>query len=60
MAPYPPSNPLPPDMSSYAVVIMDMWCKHWCTTATKRVVELAPRINEFVTEAVMPCTITKN
>jgi hypothetical protein len=35
------ANHLPEDMSSYAVVIMDMWCEHWCETATKRVVELA-------------------
>jgi len=51
MAPYPPSNPLPQDMRSYAVLIVDMWDQHWCTTATKRVRELARRVNEFVYEA---------
>ena len=31
-----------------AIIICDMWDKHWCPTATARVAELAPRINEFV------------
>ena len=54
MASYPPSNPLPKgkgSMSSYAVVITDMWDKHWCDAATDRVAELACHINKFVTEA---------
>ena len=31
-----------------AVIICDMWDQHWCKGATKRVAELAPRINDFV------------
>lgn len=33
-----------------AAVICDMWDNHWCKGATKRVAELAPRINQFVAE----------
>jgi nicotinamidase-related amidase len=31
-----------------AVVICDMWDKHWCQGATARVAEMAPRMNEVV------------
>lgn len=31
-----------------AVIICDLWDKHWCAGATQRVGEMAPRINEFV------------
>jgi nicotinamidase-related amidase/type 1 glutamine amidotransferase len=31
-----------------AVIICDMWDNHWCPTSAKRVVEIAPRINDFV------------
>ncbi len=31
-----------------AIVICDMWDKHWCDNATKRVAEMAPRMNEVV------------
>lgn len=34
-----------------AVVICDMWDKHWCAGATKRVGEMAPRMNEVVSAA---------
>jgi len=34
-----------------AVVICDMWDKHWCAGATKRVGEMAPRMNEVVAKA---------
>ena len=34
-----------------ALVICDMWDKHWCPGATERVAEMAPRMNEFVAEA---------
>lgn len=34
-----------------AVVICDMWDKHWCPGATTRVGEMAPRMNELVVEA---------
>ena len=34
-----------------AVVICDMWDAHWSPTATRRVAEMAPRMNEVVAEA---------
>lgn len=34
-----------------ALVICDMWDKHWCTDSTIRVGELAPRMNEVVKAA---------
>lgn len=34
-----------------AIVICDMWDKHWCPDATERVGELAPRMNEVVKAA---------
>ena len=33
-----------------ALIICDMWNQHWCTSATKRVGELAPKINNFAAE----------
>ena len=34
-----------------AVVICDMWDKHWCPNSTSRVAEMAPRMNEVVKAA---------
>src|SRR5436190_7627961 len=34
-----------------AVVICDMWDKHWCAGATRRVAEMAPRMNDLVKNA---------
>src|SRR5262245_16737209 len=34
-----------------AVIICDMWDKHWCPGATARVGELAPRMNQFISQA---------
>src|SRR5579862_9787848 len=34
-----------------AVVICDMWDKHWCPNSTIRVAEMAPRMNEVVKAA---------
>ena len=31
-----------------AVVICDMWARHWCDSASRRCAEMAPRINAFV------------
>ena len=31
-----------------AVVICDMWDKHWCNASTERVGEMAPRMNDLV------------
>ncbi len=39
------------DPRQTAVVICDMWDKHWCAGATKRVGEMAPRMNEVVSAA---------
>ncbi len=37
--------------SETAIVICDMWDKHWCKGATRRVAELAPYMNEVVDKA---------
>ncbi|MDR1485406.1 MAG: protein-signal peptide and transmembrane prediction [Planctomycetaceae bacterium] len=34
-----------------AIVICDMWDKHWCKGATSRVAEMAPRMNEVLKAA---------
>lgn len=34
-----------------AIVICDMWDQHWCKGATRRVGEMAPRMNEVITIA---------
>lgn len=34
-----------------AIVVCDMWDKHWCPTATERVGEMAPRMNEVIKAA---------
>ncbi|SHN06582.1 Nicotinamidase-related amidase [Cyclobacterium lianum] len=36
------------DPSKTAFIITDMWDEHWCESATRRVGELAPRMNETV------------
>jgi nicotinamidase-related amidase/type 1 glutamine amidotransferase len=37
--------------SETAVIICDMWDKHWCKGATDRVAEMAPRMNQFIEKA---------
>ena len=37
--------------SDTAIIICDMWDKHWCEGATSRVAELAPVINKVVSKA---------
>lgn len=39
------------DARKTAVIICDMWDKHWCPTATSRVAEMAPRMNEVLKTA---------
>jgi nicotinamidase-related amidase len=39
------------DPHKTAIIICDMWDRHWCRGAAQRVRELAPRINAVVTEA---------
>jgi type 1 glutamine amidotransferase/nicotinamidase-related amidase len=34
-----------------AVIVCDVWDKHWCRSASRRVAEMAPRINEFLQAA---------
>jgi len=34
-----------------AIIICDMWARHWCDGACDRGAQMAPRINEFVSEA---------
>jgi nicotinamidase-related amidase len=34
-----------------AIVVCDMWDKHWCPTSTERVGEMAPRMNEVLKAA---------
>jgi acetyl esterase/lipase/nicotinamidase-related amidase len=34
-----------------AVIVCDMWTKHWCAGARRRGAEMAPRMNEFLQEA---------
>jgi nicotinamidase-related amidase/type 1 glutamine amidotransferase len=39
------------DATKTAVVLCDMWDKHWCPGASARVAEMAPRMNEVVAAA---------
>jgi nicotinamidase-related amidase len=39
------------DPTKTAIVICDMWNEHWCQGATRRVAEMAPRLNEVVKKA---------
>lgn len=39
------------DPAETAVIICDMWDKHWCPSASERVAELAPAINNFASAA---------
>jgi type 1 glutamine amidotransferase/nicotinamidase-related amidase len=39
------------DARKTAIVVCDMWDKHWCPTATQRVGEMAPRMNEVLKAA---------
>ncbi|MHC4807235.1 MAG: isochorismatase family protein [Planctomycetota bacterium] len=41
-------NRLEPEPSQTAIIICDMWHRHWCRGATRRVAELAPRMNEVI------------
>jgi nicotinamidase-related amidase len=39
------------DARKTAVIVCDMWDKHWCAAASRRVAEMAPRVNRFLIEA---------
>jgi len=34
-----------------AIIVCDMWNEHWCKGATRRVAEMAPRMNDVLTAA---------
>lgn len=36
------------EASKTAIVVCDMWNKHWCPSATERVAEMAPRMNDVL------------
>lgn len=39
------------DATRTAIVVCDMWDKHWCEGATRRVAEMAPRMNAVLKKA---------
>ncbi len=39
------------DPTRTAIVVCDMWNQHWCQGATRRVAEMAPRMNEVLKAA---------
>jgi nicotinamidase-related amidase/type 1 glutamine amidotransferase len=45
------TRPLAWDPARTAIVVCDMWNVHWCRGATKRVAEMAPRMNEVLVAA---------
>ena len=44
-------RPVTWDPKHTAMVVCDMWDKHWCPSATERVDEMAPRMNEVLKAA---------
>jgi nicotinamidase-related amidase/type 1 glutamine amidotransferase len=45
------TRPVEWDPARTAIVVCDMWNVHWCDDATKRVAEMAPRMNEVLVAA---------
>jgi nicotinamidase-related amidase/type 1 glutamine amidotransferase len=39
------------DPAKTAIIVCDMWNEHWCKGATRRVAEMAPRMNDVLTAA---------
>lgn len=39
------------DPAKTAVIVTDMWDKHWCESATQRVAEMAPAMDEVLVQA---------
>ncbi|MGM0488731.1 MAG: ThuA domain-containing protein [Planctomycetota bacterium] len=37
--------------TSTAIIVCDMWAEHWCKSASRRVAEMAPRVDQFVKRA---------
>lgn len=44
-------EPMKWDAKKTAIIVCDMWDKHWSENATKRVAEMAPRMNDVLTAA---------
>jgi nicotinamidase-related amidase len=45
------TRPLAWDPTKTAIVVCDMWNVHWCQGATRRVAEMAPRMNDVLVAA---------
>jgi nicotinamidase-related amidase len=45
------TRPLEWEPSRTAIVVCDMWNEHWCKGATRRVAEMAPRMNDVLVAA---------
>ncbi len=45
------TQPLAWEPSRTAIVVCDMWNQHWCKGATRRVAEMAPRMNDVLVAA---------
>jgi nicotinamidase-related amidase len=45
------ARPVTLDPARTAIVVCDMWNQHWCQGATRRVAEMAPRMNEVLVAA---------
>jgi len=39
------------DAGKTAIIVCDMWDKHWCAASAARVAEMAPRMNELISAA---------
>ncbi len=39
------------DPTQTAIIICDMWNRHWCDSATARVARMAPAVNQFIKKA---------
>lgn len=44
-------EPVTWDATKTAIIVCDMWARHWCRSATARCAEMAPRMNAFLVEA---------
>jgi nicotinamidase-related amidase len=45
------TQPLAWDPARTAIIVCDMWNQHWCQGATRRVAEMAPRMNDVLVAA---------
>lgn len=45
------TEPVAWDPARTAIIVCDMWNQHWCKGATRRVAEMAPRMNEVLSAA---------